>query len=170
MWKCGRVLPSPRKKVITRSWALGSSPPSWGLMSNTTAIRRSNPLSVFIHVISLTYNVGAFDEEMVIYLTIWTLSALENVSYFSFDVSNLGCVSGGRINKEILWCSDLRYFFGDQILFVDKYWQKAERMVSHHFWIWRRVLPYRVINDIFLVNCDALEYLSGDFRSGHLMR
>ena len=71
-------------------------------MANTTAIRSSNPMSLFIYVTSLTYNFGAFDEEMVVSLTRRTLSALENASKFSFAMEYLGCVSGGKINLGIL--------------------------------------------------------------------
>ena len=60
-----------------------------------------------MYVMILTCDFGDFDEEMVVSLTRWTLSALENASNFSFSVANLGCVSGGRRNLDMLWCSDL---------------------------------------------------------------
>ena len=49
---------------------MGPSPPSWGLMAKTSEIKRSKPLSLFIYAMSLTCDVGDFDEEMVLYLTI----------------------------------------------------------------------------------------------------
>ena len=48
---------------------MGPSPPSWILTAKTAAIRRSNPLSLFMYVTSLTCDFGAFDEEMVVSLT-----------------------------------------------------------------------------------------------------
>ena len=36
-WKSGRGSTSPRRKGIKRSWYLGPSTPSWGLMNKTTA-------------------------------------------------------------------------------------------------------------------------------------
>ena len=81
---------------------MGPIPPSWGLMANTTAIRISDPLSLFVYLMSFTFNFGAFDEEMVLSLKILTLSSIEYASWFSFDVENLVCVSGGRINLEVL--------------------------------------------------------------------
>ena len=53
-WNCGRVYPSPTQKNITRHWDLGPSPPSWGLTPKTAEIRRSNPLSLFMYVMSFT--------------------------------------------------------------------------------------------------------------------
>ena len=55
---------------------MGPSPPSWGIMSNTTAIIISNPYSLFVYVISLTCNFGAFYEGMVLSFTRLTLSDL----------------------------------------------------------------------------------------------
>ena len=40
-------------------------------------------------VMSLTCDFGAFDDEMVLYLTRLTLSALDNSTNFSFDVTYL---------------------------------------------------------------------------------
>ena len=51
---------------------------------------------------SLTYKFGVFDEEMVLYLTILTLSALDNASYFYSALGNLVCMSGGR-RKEYMF-------------------------------------------------------------------
>ena len=138
-------------------------------MTKTTEIRRSKPMSLFMYVMSLTCDFGAFDEDIVVYLTIWTLSAIESSSLFSFSMEYLGCVSGGRRNLETFWCSALSYLYGGHLLFVDKDWRKSEIMASHHFWIWRRVSPSRVKNDRFLVNWDAWEWKSGDFRRGHLI-
>ena len=104
---------------------------------------------------SFTCDFGAFDEEMVGFLTGWNLSALDNYLWFYSSVTNLWYVYGERINLEILSCSSLSDLYGGQILFVDKDWQKAEKMASHHFWIWIRVSPSRVVNDICLVNCYA---------------
>ena len=112
---------------------MGPSTPSWGLMAKTTAIRRSKQLSLFMYVTILTYDFDVFDEDMEVSLTICTLSALENASKFSFAVAYLGCVSGGRINLDMLWCSALSFFHGGQILFVDRYYQKAEIMAPHNF-------------------------------------
>ena len=48
---------------------MGPIPPSWGLMANTTAIRISDPLSLFVYLMSFTCAFGACDEVMVSYLT-----------------------------------------------------------------------------------------------------
>ena len=50
-----------------------------------------------------------------------------------FPVANLVWVSGGRLKEDILLFCDLRYFYACQILFVDKYCQKAESMTSRRF-------------------------------------
>ena len=81
---------------------MGPSTPSWGITKNKTEIIMSNPLSLFMYVTSLTCDFGASDEEMVVYLTRLTLSALENASNFYFAVAYLGCVSSGRISLEML--------------------------------------------------------------------
>ena len=60
MWNSGIFYPSPRQKGITRSWYLGPSTPSWGLMANTTAIIKSNPLSLFMYTMSLTCDFWCF--------------------------------------------------------------------------------------------------------------
>ena len=86
-----------------------------------------------MYVTSLACDFGDFGEEMVVSLK-KNLSAPENVSQFSFAVEYLGCVSGGRRNLYMLWCYDLSFMYGGQLFFVDKYWQKVERMSSHHFW------------------------------------
>ena len=80
-WDCGSFSPSSRPKEITRFWDSGTSPPSW---VNTTTIRRSNPLSLFVYVLSLTCDFGDFYEEMVVSLTRWTLSDLDNTSFLFF--------------------------------------------------------------------------------------
>ena len=121
-WNCGIVSPSPRKKDITRSWGLSPSNPSWGLMTNTTAITRSTSLSLFMYVMSLKFYFGAFDEDMVLSLTRWNISSIENFSWFYFTVENLGYMSGGRRSLEMLWCSDLSDLYGGQLLFVGEYW------------------------------------------------
>ena len=59
-WNCGRFFPSATQKEITGSWDLGPSFPSWGIMTKTTAIRRSNPFSFFVYVMSLTCNLWWF--------------------------------------------------------------------------------------------------------------
>ena len=123
-WKYGRVYSSPRQKCITRNWALVPSPPSWGLMAKTTEIIRSKWLSLRMHVTSLTCYFDAFDEEMVVYLTIWTMSDIENPSKVSFAVVYLECVSGGRKNIEMLWSYGLSFLCGIQLFFVDRDWQK----------------------------------------------
>ena len=97
-WKYGRVSTSPRQKGITRSRALGPSHPIWGIMDKTNTIRISNPLSYYMWVTILTCDFGAFDDDMVVSLTIWTLSDLENASNFTFAVIYLEWVSGGRRN------------------------------------------------------------------------
>ena len=48
---------------------MGPSPPIWLIMANTTAIRRSDPFSLLMYVMSLTCDVGAFDEGVVSSLT-----------------------------------------------------------------------------------------------------
>ena len=85
-------------------------------------------------------------------------------------MEDLGCVSGGKRNEYMLLCSALRYFYAVQIFFVDKDYQKAEGMASHHFLIRRRMSPSIVMENICLVNCDAWGNILGHFRSGHLMR
>ena len=77
---------------------MGPSPTSWGIMENTTAIRRSNPLSLFMYVTCLTYYFGDFDEDMVVSLTILNMSDIENDSKFYFAVAYSGCLSDGRMN------------------------------------------------------------------------
>ena len=72
-----------------------------------------------MYVMILTCDFGAFYEDMGVSLTIWTQSALDNASIISFAVSYLGCMSGGRINIEILLCSALSLLYGGHILFVD---------------------------------------------------
>ena len=62
------------------SWDLGPSYNSWGIMANTIKIWKSNQLSLFMYVMSLICDFGAFDEVIVSSLTIWSLSALENAS------------------------------------------------------------------------------------------
>ena len=157
-WNRGMVSHPPRRKYIERSWALVPSTPSWGITEKTIEMRRSNKLSLFMYVMSLTCNFGDFDEYMVLSLTRWTLSAIDNASYLYFAVANLGCVSGGSINLDIFWCSALSDLYEGQILFVGKYLQKVKIMASHNFWIWRSVSPFRVMNGICLVNCDAWGY------------
>ena len=49
---------------------MGPSLPTWGLMKKTTEIIRSKPLPLFIYVMSFTFDFGAFDEDMVVSLTI----------------------------------------------------------------------------------------------------
>ena len=70
-------------------------------MAKTTEIKSSKPWSLFMYVITLTCDFGAFYEDMVVSLAGWNLSAPENASYFSFAVLNLGCVSGGRRNLDM---------------------------------------------------------------------
>ena len=82
-------------------------------------------------VTSLTCDFGAFDDEIVVSLTTLTLSALENASKFSFAVTYFKRVSGGRINLVISQFSALSFLYGGQLLFVDRYWQKAQRMAPH---------------------------------------
>ena len=62
------------------------------------AIIRSNTLSQCMYVTSLMRDFGAFDEEMVVYLTRLTPSSLDNASVFSFDVAYLKFVFDGRRN------------------------------------------------------------------------
>ena len=121
-WNCGRVYSSPGWKDMTRSWDLGPIPPSWGLTENKTTIIRSNPLSLFMYVTSLTCDLGDFYKGMMLSLIRWYLSALENDLYFSFAAKILGCVSGGRRMEYMLWCFSLRDLYAGQIFFVDKYW------------------------------------------------
>ena len=77
---------------------MGPNTPIWGLTTKKTEIRRSNPLPLFMYVMSLTWDFGDFDEDIVVSLTKLTLSAVNNDSYFSFAVAYLGYVSGGRTN------------------------------------------------------------------------
>ena len=141
----------------------------WGIMSKKTAIIRSKPFLLFRYVMILTHDFGDFYEGMVISLTIWTLSVLENASTFSFAVPYLESLSRGRKSLDMLWCSALILLCSGHLLFVDRDWKKAEIMAPHHFWSWRRVLPSRVMDEIFLVNCDAWELKHVELRSGHLM-
>ena len=120
-------------------------------------------------VTNLTCHFDAFDDEMVVSLTRWTLSALENYSEFSFAVTYLECVSGGRRNLVMSYFSDLSFLYGGQILFVERDWKKSEWMESHHFGIWIRVLPSWVMGSRCLVNCDGCEWNYVDLRRGHLM-
>ena len=168
-WSYRRVSTSPRRKDTTRSCYLVPSTPSWVLMAEKTTIRRSKKLSLFMYVTSLTWNFGAFDEDMVVYLIGLSLSALENSSKFSCDVAYLGCVYGGRINLEMLWCSALNLLYGGQILYVDGYWHKEEINGIPPFWSWIWVSPSMVTNERCLVNCDAWEWKYGDLRIGHLI-
>ena len=71
-------------------------------MENTKEIRRSKPLYLFMYAMSLTCNVGAFYEEMVLSLTRCALSSLENDSWFSYTVKILGYVSVGMIKEDML--------------------------------------------------------------------
>ena len=48
-----------------------------------------------MYVMILTFDFDAFDEKMMLYLTRWTLSDINNASQFYFSVENLGCVSAG---------------------------------------------------------------------------
>ena len=57
-----------------------------------------------------------------------------------------------------MWSYALRYLYASQILFVDKYWQKAENISSRNFWIWIKVSPLRVMRDTCFLDCDACEY------------
>ena len=81
-WKSSRDYPSPRRKGITRYWYFCPSLPSWGLMEKTTAIIISNVYPYWMLVTSLTCDVCGFDDYMVLSLTRWTLSALENALFF----------------------------------------------------------------------------------------
>ena len=54
-------------------------------------------------------------------------------------------------------------------MFVDMDIQIADLISSHHFWSWIRFSPSRFSKDKSLVNCDACEYVSGGFSSGHLI-
>ena len=62
-------------------------------MAKTTAIIRSNTLSVFMYVMMLTCVFGSLDEVMVSYLTRLTLSGIDNASYLSLSVVNSVCVN-----------------------------------------------------------------------------
>ena len=68
----------------------------------------------------LTYYFGAFDEEMVLSLTRWTMSALENASYFYFAMKFLGYLADGMRKEEMWWCYDMRDLYGNQLLFFYK--------------------------------------------------
>ena len=63
-WNCGRVSPSPRQNEIKRSWALVPSYPSLvvAVKITTTTTTRSNPLSLFMYIMSFTCYFGAFGE------------------------------------------------------------------------------------------------------------
>ena len=74
-------------------------------------------------VTSLTCDFGAFDDEILVSLTILTISALENASKFSFAVTYFKRVSGGRINLVMSQFSALGFLYGGQILFVDRDFQ-----------------------------------------------
>ena len=165
--KYGRCYPSSRQMGITRSWDFGPNPLRWGIMLKTIAIRISNPLSWCMWVKSFTFDFGAFDDEMAVYLTRWTLSSLENSSKFSFAVMYFELLSCWRRNLVMSCCSALSLLYDVQILFVDRGWYKAEIMASHNFWSWRRVSPSRVMGDSCLVNCEACEWKYSDLRSGH---
>ena len=53
-------------------------------------------------VTNLTHDFGAFDDDMMLSLTIWALSYPENASRFSFAVTYLECMSGGERNLVML--------------------------------------------------------------------
>ena len=88
---------------------------------------------------------------------------------FSFDVEYLECVSSGRINVEMSQLYDLSLLYGGNLLFVDRYWKKTDRMEFHHFWIVRKVLPSRVTGDRRSVNCDAWEWKYCELGGDHLI-
>ena len=48
---------------------MGTIPPSWGLMSNKTATRISNKMSLLMQVKSLTCDFGTVEELIVVPLT-----------------------------------------------------------------------------------------------------
>ena len=73
-----------------------------------------------MYVISLTCYFCAFDEGMVLSLTILNMRVLDNASSFSFAKANLGSVSGGRRKYDMLWCFALRYSYYGQIFFLIK--------------------------------------------------
>ena len=167
-WKYGRGFPSPRRKGITRYWDLVLSTLSWGFMNKITVIRSSNPFPYCMWVTSLTCDFGAFDDDMVVFLKIWTLSALENDSKLSFTVIYLEWVSGWRRSLVTSQFSAFSFSYSGHVLFVDRYWQNIEWMASHYFWSWRDVYPYRVMCDRCLVSYEACEWKYGDLRSGNL--
>ena len=51
-----------------------------------------------MYVMSLTCDFGDFEEGIVLSLTEWTLSAIDNDLYLYFSVENLVYVSNGIIN------------------------------------------------------------------------
>ena len=114
-------------------------PPSWGLVTNSTSIIRSDPMLLFMYVIILKFDFGDFGEGMVSSLTIWTLSYFENASYFScnVDIYDVFLVRG----KSKICCDVLVWGIYMLYSFFDKNWQKAESMASNHFWILRMVSP-----------------------------
>ena len=71
-------------------------------MENTVATIRSNPLSIFMLVISLTCDFGYVDELIVASLTRLTQRDLEDYWWLSFSVANFGWVYGGIKNDDIL--------------------------------------------------------------------
>ena len=125
---------------------------------------------MIMYVMSLTFEICALDEGIVSYLTRWTQISLDNVLYFYFYFDSLGWVPSVIIKEYSSWWSAVWYLYDGKLLFVDKYWKKSENMSSHHFLIWRSMLPLRVMEDKCLLNCDACEGFSGDLRSGYWMR
>ena len=81
---------------------MGPSHLSWGFMAKTAEIIRSNTLSSFMYVMSFICDFGAFCEAMLLSLTRLTLINLDNASWFSFSVANLGCVTGWRRKLDML--------------------------------------------------------------------
>ena len=116
-WNCGRVSPSTMLKGITRSWYLGPSTPSWGLMENTTATIKSNPLSRFMLVMSLTCYFGALEEGVVSFLARWTRSDLENYWWLYFAVYDFGWVYGMITKEDSSWWFSVGCFYAIQLLF-----------------------------------------------------
>ena len=66
-----------------------------------------------MYVTSLKCDFGAFDEDMVVFLTRWNLRALDNVPRFSFDVTYMAGVQIKIFGDVLLWvsCMVARYLF-----------------------------------------------------------
>ena len=91
-----------RWSKVTRYWSLGPIPPSWELMTKTTATKRSNYLSLFMYITRLTCTFSAFDELVVVSLKRWTQKNIENDLQYADSVAIFRWLRGRRTYLERL--------------------------------------------------------------------